>query len=311
MHVEKKTSPSGGTTAALITVSTEERGGVDQAVEELLAEHGAVFLRGIGVAGPEHFRAVVDRFSEKLLDYRHGNSPRTQIGDGVYTSTDYPAGYDISLHNEMSYAPTWPSRLFFSCLVEPATGGATHLADGRALLRDLDSVVRDRFEGLGVTYRQNMHGGVGFGKSWQATYDTEDRKKVEEFLTAAQVGFEWTADNGLRTWQMRPGARSHQVSGDAVWFNQADQWHVSNLPEAEREALLGMVEHEQDLPLSVSYGDGSRITTEDLDTVRETAGRHALDVPWQCGDVLMVDNMSVLHGRRAFTGDRRILVSMA
>jgi alpha-ketoglutarate-dependent taurine dioxygenase len=32
---------------------------------------------------------------------------------------------------------------------------------------------------------------------------------------------------------------------------------------------------------------------------------------WQKGDLLMVDNMLVAHGRAPFTGPRRILVAMA
>jgi alpha-ketoglutarate-dependent taurine dioxygenase len=32
---------------------------------------------------------------------------------------------------------------------------------------------------------------------------------------------------------------------------------------------------------------------------------------WQVGDVLLIDNVAVAHGRRPFTGDRRILVAMS
>ena len=30
---------------------------------------------------------------------------------GVYTSTEYPPEFFISLHNELSYSTRWPSRL--------------------------------------------------------------------------------------------------------------------------------------------------------------------------------------------------------
>jgi alpha-ketoglutarate-dependent taurine dioxygenase len=34
-------------------------------------------------------------------------------------------------------------------------------------------------------------------------------------------------------------------------------------------------------------------------------------VQWSKGDVLMLDNITVAHGRQPFTGSRRILVAMA
>ncbi|MET7836428.1 TauD/TfdA family dioxygenase [Micromonospora sediminicola] len=319
MKIETVTSPSGGTTAAVVTVpgagdlaaGLAELDRCDPSVAALLLRHGAVFLRGLPVGTPEDFRAVVDHFGVATRGYAHGNSPRTQVTDGVYTSTDYPAGYDISLHNELSYAPDWPERLYFCCLVEPAGGGATHLCDGRTLLRDLDAGVRERFERHGVTYRRSMHGGFGLGKSWQATYETDDREAVRKLLDEAGAGHEWTADGGLRSWQTQAATRAHPVTGERAWFNQADQWHVSNLPPADAEALLSLAGDPTNLPLWASYGDGSDIPAADLDEVRATAERHALDVPWRRGDVLLVENMLALHGRRAYTGDRRILVAMS
>ena len=33
--------------------------------------------------------------------------------------------------------------------------------------------------------------------------------------------------------------------------------------------------------------------------------------PWNEGDILMLDNMQVAHGRNPFSGERKIIVSMA
>jgi alpha-ketoglutarate-dependent taurine dioxygenase len=34
------------------------------------------------------------------------------------------------------------------------------------------------------------------------------------------------------------------------------------------------------------------------------------DVPWQTGDIALVDNFLVMHGRRPFQGKRRVLASL-
>jgi alpha-ketoglutarate-dependent taurine dioxygenase len=35
-----------------------------------------------------------------------------------------------------------------------------------------------------------------------------------------------------------------------------------------------------------------------------------VDVDWNTGDLLVIDNVLVGHGRRPFTGSRRVLVAM-
>ena len=44
---------------------------------------------------------MIDLLLPNRLAYVHGNSPRTKVGRHVYTSTEYPQEYTISMHNEM------------------------------------------------------------------------------------------------------------------------------------------------------------------------------------------------------------------
>ncbi|MFJ6694633.1 TauD/TfdA family dioxygenase [Streptomyces sp. NPDC091272] len=315
MRDERRTT--GGTTLAVLHTEgrpdswdADSLDAVRLRVEGLLAECGAVMVRGLGTADADEFHRTVSRFGDSLIDsYRGGNTPRSTVSDGVFTSTEYPARFDISLHNELSYAHSWPNRLFFCCLVAPETGGATPVCDGQALLRGLSPEVRARFES-GVVYHQHLHGGFGLGKSWQDTFETQDREVVEDFLKTSQAEFEWTAEGGLRLSQHRPGVRKNPRTGEDTWFNQADQWHPSNLPGDEGETLLSLIDSVEDLPHWVTYGDGTAIPEEDLAEVRASARDNKVVEPWLAGDILVVDNMSVLHGREAFTGSRRVVVSM-
>jgi alpha-ketoglutarate-dependent taurine dioxygenase len=36
----------------------------------------------------------------------------------------------------------------------------------------------------------------------------------------------------------------------------------------------------------------------------------SFDIPWQRGDVALVDNYVTMHGRRTFTGTRKVLASL-
>ncbi|AHH99272.1 TauD/TfdA family dioxygenase [Kutzneria albida] len=310
MQLEKATE--GGTTAIIVHIGPEEDPAEARAqAEDLLPVHGAVLLRGLGISDPDSFHEAVRGFGSPTIDsYRGGNTPRSTVSEGVFTSTEYPARYEITLHNELSYAHQWPSRLFFCCLVAAETGGATPVCDGRALLADLDPAVRERFESRQVAYHQHLHGGHGLGKSWQQTFETRSRARAEEYLTAAGARFAWTTEGGLRVTQVRAAVRQHPATGEPVWFNQATQWHPSNLPYDEADLLLSVVDSELDLPHSASYGDGGAIGADDLAQVRRAERRNKLSVPWRPGDLMMIDNMLVLHGREPFTGSRKVIVSM-
>lgn len=276
-------------------------------LDALLIGRRGVIFRGFGVRRAE-LDAAIDLLLPDRLAYTQGNTPRSNLGDNIYTSTEYPADQQISLHSELSYAHRWPSRLLFYC-ERPATGGgATSAADAGRWLRALDPGVRAAFAG-GLRYTQNLHGGRGLGKSWQETFETEDRELVEAFLAEGGASWTWTS-TGLRVTQHRAATTHHPVTHEEVWFNQADQWHIGGLPE-EIQSMLAELLTEHELPQHVTFADGSPIPVEYIRHVREVGWAHAYDVEWSSGDILLLDNVLAAHARRSYTGERRVLVAMS
>ncbi len=276
-------------------------------IDRLLTEAKAVVFRGFQVR-PDQLDGVLDLLLRNRLAYVHGNSPRTKVGREVYTSTEYPAELTISMHNELSYAASWPARLVFFCETAAAGGGATPVADGARWLAGLDPEVREAFSG-GLRYVQNLPDGHGLGRSWQDTFETDDRDQVEAHLAGAGATWEWKR-RGLRVIQVRPATTRHPVTGAEVWFNQADQWHLATL-DSQTAAGLAEIMPEEDLPQSVRFADGSPIPDDQVRQVRDRGLDAAVDVDWHPGDLLLIDNVLVAHGRRAFTGSRRVLVAMS
>ena len=161
-------------------------------LEERLRRHGGVLLRGFSVAGPEHFENVCRAIDPILEAYVGGESPRTAVSANVYTSTEYPSHLEIALHNEMSYARAWPRRLFFFCEEAPSSGGETQIADGRRVLAAIDPEIRRRFAEKQVMYVRNLQDGAGLGKSWQETFETDDRTRVEAHCRSGDLKYRWT-----------------------------------------------------------------------------------------------------------------------
>lgn len=281
---------------------------VHQCVEANLTRSGAILFRGFPIGSAARFAQFIQMISPGLLDYEFGSTPRSRVLDQIYTSTEYPAHQQIPLHNEQSYAREWPMKIWFYCQKPAEEGGETPIADSREVFKRIDSRIRMKFEEKRVMYVRNY--GNGLDVSWQKVFGTNDRSAVEAFCRSRDIAFEWKKDGELRTRQVCQAVAVHPLTGESVWFNQAHLFHLSNLEPHLREALLAAVP-EEDLPRNAYYGDGSAIEPSVLGEIRQVYREAAVWFSWQKGDVLLLDNMLVAHGRASFKGARKILVSMA
>jgi hypothetical protein len=85
---------------------------------------------------------------------------------------------------------------------------------------------------------------------------------------------------------------------------------VTSVGLAACQALLDVFK-EEDLPSNSYYGDGTPIENSVLDEIRGVFNECSAKFPWQAGDVLMVENMLLAHGRNPFSGPRKVVVAMA
>ena len=277
-------------------------------ISEKLHQYGGILFRGFPISTAAEFNSVVQTIEPRTLSYVEGQSPRTKVHDQIYTSTEYPANQTITLHNELSYTHNPPRKIFFFCEIPPQIYGETPITDCRKIYEKMDPQIRDRFIAEKIRYVKNMHGGNQFGKSWQQTFETSDRNVVENYLKEKQIDFAWGKDGGLTTTQIHLAAIQHPDTEEMCWFNQASLWHYLNLG-AMGDQLLQIL-GEKNLPTNAYYGNGAAIESGDLDAIRQLLWNEATFFSWRKGDVLMLDNILVAHGRNHFQGDRRILVAM-
>jgi Taurine catabolism dioxygenase TauD, TfdA family len=189
----------------------------------------------------------------------------------------------------------------------PASGGATPIADARAVLKRLPEQVMKKFANRG--WRLVRSYGTGFGLSVEKAFGTVDRQKVEEYCRSADVSAEWSQDGILRTTQTRPVTAVHPVTGERSWFNHIVFWHSSTLEPDIREALISELGPDF-LPFNTCYGDGAPIPDEIVAEIADAYQAEKFSRLWRAGDVMIIENMLVAHGREAFTGERRVVVAM-
>lgn len=277
-----------------------------QYIETQLLEHGVILFRGFDTHSVSAFENFASAICPELFG-QYGDLPRENESGKVYHSTPYPPNQTIFFHNEASHTYRWPMKIWFFCKQAAQQGGETPIADCRKVYGLIDPEIRERFERKKVMYVRNFGGGLDV--SWQAFFQTSDRRAVEEYCRNSSIDFAWKGEDGLKIREVRAAIAEHPKTGQMVWFNQLLLHHTSSLDREIREFLLSAFK-EEDLPRNVYYGDGSPIEDAVTEKISAAYRETATSFPWRDSDILMLDNMLTAHSRNPFTGTRKILVAM-
>lgn len=278
-------------------------------IEANLLKYGGILFRGFQVDGVEDFEATVESCYGSLIDYNDRITHRTQVQGKIYTATDFPPELEIILHNEHSFAAQFPMRIFFYCIEAAEKGGETPIADVRRVYKQIDPSITKPFKEKGVLYVRNLSGGP-FGFTWQEVYQTQDKAEMERFCKESETGYDWIDENKVRTKQLRPAIAKHPVTGELLWMNHATLLNVFAIEPKLQKMLLKLFK-EKDLPNNTFYGDGTSISKDVIGELRKAYDVETIAFRWEPGDVLMLDNMLVAHGRKPFSGKRKVVVAMA
>lgn len=278
------------------------------AIMARLERDGVILLSNLDIMSSGQFATgAAALFGEQLLSYSNRSTPRTELKGRIYTSTEYPKEESIPQHNENAYSHEWPMKIAFLCLIAADEGGATPVADSRAVYRRIPAAIREKFQRKGVMYVRHYS---SVGLPWQEVFQTQAREEVDAYCRCHGIRARWLSEDLLRTEQVCPAVAVHPHTGAPVWFNQAHLFHVSNHTEENREALLRTFGEDQ-LPRHAYYGDGEALEDEVLETVRTIYDEEKIAFEWKSGDLILLDNMLYSHGRDPYEGARKVLVAMA
>ena len=274
---------------------------------EQLSRHGAILFRGLPVNSDSDFDSVIQSFGLKNFTYAESlsNAVRRNRTERVFTANEAPASVSIFLHHEMAQTPVYPSKLFFYCEQAAISGGATPLCRSDILLQELTKQAPEFVAAclkLGVRYSNVMPNiddlESGQGRSWRSTLSTDDKSAAEDKLRKLGYQWEWLEQDSLRvTTAVLPAVRETD-NGRQVFFNQLIA------------AFRGWKDTRNATEKSIRFGDDSAISTQAMAKAIHIGDELSFDIPWQSGDVALVDNFLVMHGRRPFEGQRRVLASL-
>mmetsp|Transcript_6112 Transcript_6112/g.15040 ORF Transcript_6112/g.15040 Transcript_6112/m.15040 type:complete len:393 (-) Transcript_6112:382-1560(-) len=284
---------------------------------ELLKEHGTIWFKGFDLMKDEKgFRAFYDAVGlSPCLDPIHTSGLRAfaSAQDAVYEEVNKQSlsQHYIGLHNE---ATKKKSAMYgaFVCF-KPATvkGGEFFIADGAKIFRDLDTKVLEKLYNSKVRISVsnldfdflNALGPLkpGLMDFFRSAVDALIAPKFDMDLEMT-----YGADGKEMRLQAIEGKQSpvnrHPETGLPVWFCNVHN-HARYLRDRRPCTVpeVGMTD--------VYLGDLSHLEPADLDHINEVSERNIESCAMQAGDVLLVDNYRVLHGRDTFEGDRYHAVS--
>lgn len=266
---------------------------VDKAqVLEAFRQHGAVLVEELDMPR-EAFPAFTERFVDEFMEYVGGadNDRGSALGKSATVLTvtgGNTAKQAIPLHGEMFYTQPRPETLFFACVRPADENGETTICDGLAIWNALPQEIRDFFEANKLKYRR-----VYDDDAWTKVYKTDSIDHVAKLCEETGVELIQHEDGRIETIHTCYAYFDHPAG--RCFVNSVLTW-------AAREYIAGIKDSQLRLE------DGSELPKDMLYKTHEIAESLTLNVPWKPGTVAIVDNMRVMHGRRAYEDEGRDII---
>ena len=295
-------------------------------LRRMLAERGALLFRGFDAGTPEAFAAALAALGLRASTaYPFGVSPRPAIAGAVFKSTEYTKFLVVPPHNEMAYARYRPRWIAFACQIPPERDGETPIFDCAKALAALPAELRARLNATTMRYVRHIRHKralLVFERTIAETFGTTDRAAIEAQCRELDVRTEWIGDRFLRAETRLPAVICHPVTGHACLNAQfinplgltfgVDRirrryWRlVPRLLAAYiRKEFRKPVVHYRSFP-----AEGPDFSDAELSTILAALYDHGTIFRWRAGDVLVMDNIRVAHGRLNVRGPRLILTSL-
>jgi len=265
--------------------------GTVEAVNASIVRHGWVVLRGFAVAMPQFSDLVAQLCRHITFDpareYSEANTQKVDAGFGP-----------IGLHIENGNTPRCPDLVAFYARTAAFEGSQTTICDGVDVLAALPEALRERWsqkmtvsrrlpEALWKRYLVNEH--PALSDPSQIT-----QEHILQFKAATPGQDYEMHDDGAMTYHLTLDAVRPSRFSSTIGF---------------ANAVLGP-SHNYEPPRYV-MADGTEVTRGEIANLAAIAETCTHEVNWQDGDIAVLDNTRVMHGRRAIVdANRELFIGM-
>ncbi len=240
--------------------------------------------------------------------------------------------------------------LFFSPQVA-TSGGETPVIDMKSVLLDLPEQLQEKFAHnclvtklFWVSTQKKLFDvrlwkwpWFRDAKSWKAVFNTQDKDLVEAKCRDAGRQTEWFTNDNLIVSCPMQAISSHPITSETIWTGWfpsfhiwgvcIEAWFVAKYQRKFRSWLVffilflitfGQICLEKLIPnnrkyrvLDVAFEDGSDLSFWDVYYIVKSYWQNTELFSWQEGDLIILDNYRIGHGRLPFTGERKVYTAFA
>lgn len=260
-------------------------------LKQLLADKGAVLLRSFD-SNLETFTHLVQRTSSRLsLD--PARTFHTKAAQKVDAGVD-----SIPLHLENGNFPGCPDLAWFLCEKAASSGSQTTLCDGAQVWKVMPKNLKQLFMDNDIVYTRRIE-----KERWQSFIFHQLPEEYAKGRSPEDI----TIDELESLIAKLNNVSIKMLDNHAIeYVYQTTALHrITEGNIAFANSLLGPSFNYEAPQLSLTNGE--KINNEILQELTELCESVTEEIPWQNGDIAIIDNHRVMHGRRAILDNNRLI----
>jgi len=306
-----------------------------QQVREQVDLQGGVIFKGFSIGSAAEFEQVAKAFDPSLSNLNPFDAIictwPTQYTYEVASPSIKKSIYPLSFHNEDSFLPRVPTTIMFYASEPAPVGGETLLVDSRKVYESLPDKIKKKFISKYIQSKLILPEAVFLANSRVP----KNRNNIE--IAAKAFGAEKVVRLPGKMLQFEfttPTIIKHNST--FIWFNVLHQtslinqainiWQAYNcirkgflnkirsylligalLIRAGKTFVLKSFSKDKEMH-AYSLANGEKVSMLELIQINIAYWKNAIAIPLQKGDLVLLDNRLVAHGRMPYAG-RRVLLS--
>lgn len=279
------------------------------------------YFKGFPLKTVDEYETVLRELNSNFLPYTGAKVRRESDGSKVlYQPTSTPGFRKNFLHNEMAYQPEIPPVITVFC-EKPGMGGETLLGDQRLVWKSIRADYREKIEERKLKFvrslvnKSRVHDYMSTHfdfmatfPSWQNNFKTSDKAEVENLLTEKGFEVNWSSKGDLSFSCVIEPFKLHPETKEKMWVNNSHlfQLHPKVYGRFLYTVFKSYLSFSSRPMTTCTYGDGEPIEREVVSNILEATNQNEVAIPLQAGEFIYANNWTSGHGRKTFSGERRL-----